>query len=138
MCVLGGGDKVVLRGEQAHDDFIIRLLDGVTGEITADWQPFCQHYCHLAALGSDNHFAELCPDCGSIRVYDVRNQKRVAFWSAHQPTAMCNGVDHNTLYVMDKAGKCRVIMLIQGGVSYFLVYLLGSKYECLPLTICYA
>ncbi len=64
----------------------------------------------LTALGTGSHFAELCPDCGSIRVYNVNTQKREAFWSAHRPSAMCNGPDLDSLFVMDTKGECIMIL----------------------------
>ncbi len=48
LCILAGGTYMILRGEVKKDQFIIRLLDGVTAGVSSEWQPFCQHYCYLA------------------------------------------------------------------------------------------
>ncbi len=49
--------QVVVRGEQKEDKFLLRLLDGASGMVEAEWEPTCHHYCHLASLHSSQHFA---------------------------------------------------------------------------------
>ncbi len=56
-CLLNGGEQLVVRGEQKEDKYLFRLLDGTSGVVKAEWEPFCHHYCELAPLDNKHYFA---------------------------------------------------------------------------------
>ncbi len=153
LCVTEDGHQVVLRGRvpgNAEDDMrrnVIQVRDTISGELKSQWKSHCQHVVYsmshqLATWSSNNtpYLAHSCDDCKAVNVYDISRGKFITQYKQQGvgPGAICRGPGPDTLLLMDRNEKKRILQLQWTGNSFKCLRQIQHNHPHPASDICYS